>query len=236
VTGRGRVGTVTRTWPAEGEFADHLREPRRDVVRERADGDDRFVQDHGPFSSYARTLTPSADGAELVENTSYRFGLPWFGWLFALPLRWAIARRRHGPGGRAPRRKPWAPPRPERTPWWAPPDVLTPRQLTVIGLLAAASMSSAFINTLFTQTVEFAADEFGVGDWGVGAGGAIVRAGIVLVLPIAVLADRTGRRRVIVAMSWAAPIVAAAGALAPTTSSLPSSPRRRCRATRARTP
>ena len=36
----------------------------------------------------------------------------------------------------------------------------------VLGLLAAASMSSAFANTLFTQTVNFAADDFGVGDTG----------------------------------------------------------------------
>ena len=50
------------------------------------------------------------------------------------------------------------------TPWWAPPDRLDPRALTVLGLLAAASMSSAFVNTLFTQTVNFAADDFGVSD------------------------------------------------------------------------
>ena len=77
-------------------------------------------------------------------------------------------------------------------------------------------MASAFINTLFTQTVEFAADDFGVSDSGIGVAGAVVRAGIVLVLPLAVLADRVGRRTVIVAVGFAAPVVAAAGAVAPT--------------------
>ena len=106
--------------------------------------------------------------------------------------------------------------RPTDTPAWAPPDRLTPRQLSVLGLLAASSMASAFINTLFTQTVEFAADDFGVGDSGIGIAGAVVRAGIVLVLPVAILADRAGRRGVIVVIGFAAPLVAAAGALAPT--------------------
>ena len=67
----------------------------------------------------------------------------------------AAARSPHGPHHRARRRA---------TPWWAPPDRLDPRTLTVLGLLAAASMSSAFVNTLFTQTVNFAADDFGVSD------------------------------------------------------------------------
>ncbi len=85
----------------------------------------------------------------------------------------------------------------------------------MLGLLAAASMSSAFVNTLFTQTVNFAADDFGVGDTGVGVAGSVVRAGIVLVLPVAVLADRVGRRRVVTAMAVAAPVVTAMGAFAP---------------------
>ena len=88
--------------------------------------------------------------------------------------------------------------------------------LLVLGLLAAASMSSAFVNTLFTQTVNFAADDFGVSDRGVGIAGSVVRAGIILVLPVAALADRAGRRRVVTAMAVAAPLVSAAGAIAPT--------------------
>ena len=85
----------------------------------------------------------------------------------------------------------------------------------MLGLLAAASMSSAFVNTLFTQTVNFAADDFGVSDTGVGVAGSLVRAGIILVLPVAVLADRVGRRRVVTAMAVAAPVVTAMGAFAP---------------------
>ena len=178
---------------------------------ERASHDGTFEQAAGPFTSYRRTITrePDDDGGRWRETTTYRWSLPWFAWVFALPVRWSIARRGAAPTHAAHHHA--AP-----TPWWAPPDRLDPRALMVLGLLAAASMSSAFVNTLFTQTVNFAADDFGVSDTGIGVGGAVVRVGIILVLPFAVLADRIGRRRVVTAMAVAAPLVTAAGALAPT--------------------
>lgn len=199
---------VTRTWPADAATVRHLLTPRDDIVGERVDGDGTFVQADGPFVDYVRAVRPVDDGSHIEERTSYRYDLPWFGWLVAVPLRWTIGRRGHDPSGGRPLT--------HRTPAWTPPDRLTARQLLVVGLLAASSMASAFINTLFTQTVSFAADDFGVGDTGVGVAGAVVRAGIVLVLPIAVLADRRGRRRVIVVLSVAAPLAAALGAIAPT--------------------
>ena len=208
MTGREHGWRVARSWPAGSTTAEHVRTPRDDIVRERADGDGRFVQESGPFLDYERVVSDGGDGTTIEERTTYRYRLPWFGWLFALPIRWTIARRGHDPASDRPPS--------HRTPAWAPPDRLTSRQLSILGLLAASSMASAFINTLFTQTVEFAADDFGVGDTGIGVAGAVVRAGIVVVLPLALLADRVGRRRVIVAVGFAAPLVAAAGALAPT--------------------
>jgi len=206
--GRGHVRTVERTWPDEPAVAAALALPRDDIVRERpGTAPLTFEQTEGPFLDYARRITPAAGGA-LRETTSYRWSLPWFAWLFTLPLRWTIGRRFAPPGRR---HHPHGAP----TPFWAPPDRLDPRQLRVLGLLAAASMSSAFVNTLFTQTVNFAADDYGITDTGVGVAGAVVRAGIVFVLPVAVLADRIGRRRVVTAMAVAAPLVTAAGAVAP---------------------
>ena len=76
-------------------------------------------------------------------------------------------------------------------------------------------MSAAFVNTLFTQTVNFAADDFGISDTGIGVAGAVVRAGILIALPAAVIADRIGRRRVIVAVAWLGPLLSLLGALAP---------------------
>ena len=81
-------------------------------------------------------------------------------------------------------------------------------------------MSAAFINTLFTQTVAFAAEEFNISKSGQGIGAAIVRLGIVICLPLVALADRRGRRPVMIAMAWAAPLVSALGAIAPSYSFL----------------
>jgi MFS family permease len=204
----GRVHTIVRTWPDTADVCATLARPRDDLVLERAVPGDAFEQADGPFTAYERRVEPAGDGT-LRETTTYRWSLPWFAWVFALPLRWTIARR-----GATPTR-----PHAEyttATPWWAPPDRLDPRALTVLGLLAAASMSAAFVNTLFTQTVNFAADDFGVTAGGVGIAGSAVRAGIVLVLPVAAIADKTGRRRMVTAMAVAAPLVTAAGAFAPT--------------------
>lgn len=204
---RGRTRTVTRDWPDDPGVVATLERPRDDLVLEVLDDDGSYRQATGPFTSYQRTLTVDRSRRAVRETTTFRYAIPWFAWVFALPVRWSLARRgtaptrRHGGGG---------------GPWWAPPDRLDPRTLSVLGLLAAASMSSAFVNTLFTQTVNFAADDFGVSASGVGVAGSVVRAGIVFVLPVAALADRAGRRRMVTAMAVGAPLVTAAGALAPT--------------------
>jgi MFS family permease len=207
--------TVTRRWPNDPAIRDRLLTERRDLVSERAatphadprsePGTDSttFEQDVGPFHVYRRTVTTTRDG--LVERTRYRLRIPWFGWLFALPV-WAHLSRRGSDLSSAPRTTP---------PWWAPPDRIDERQALVLGLLAAASMSSAFTNTLFTQTAQFAADDFGVGDFGFSVAGAVVRAGIIVAIPFAVLADRVGRQKIMRLVAWAAPIITAAGAIAP---------------------
>lgn len=203
--------TTTRRWPNDPEHRERILTPRRDLVDETEashaeDGTVRFGQAHGPFTSYLRTVhvpeppTEADDedsAGEIRETTEYHLRIPWFGWLFAWPTRQVLRRRLSHNG------------------WWHPPDQLDATQLLVIGLLAAASMSAAFVNTLFTQTAEFAAEDFGVGNTGIGVGGAVVRAGIVIALPAAVLADRIGRRRVIVVVAWLGPLLCLAGAMAP---------------------
>jgi MFS family permease len=93
--------------------------------------------------------------------------------------------------------------------------VATTGERRTLLLLALASLPFAFVNTLFTQTVSFAADDFSRTDADIGIGAAVVRWGVLIVPPLAMLADRIGRRRVVVAMLWLAPLVAALGAVAP---------------------
>ena len=186
---------MTRRWPRDGGTPDRLGEPRDDLVLEQRVDATTFDQLEGPFAAYRRTLDIGDE--HVVERTRYQLTVPWFGWLFRPAVRGVLSRRLSAQG------------------WWAPPDRLDATQVLVLGLLAAASMSAAFVNTLFTQTVNFAADDFGVGDTGIGIAGAIVRAGILLALPAAVLADRLGRRRLIVWTAWLGPSLSLLGAIAP---------------------
>jgi len=92
---------------------------------------------------------------------------------------------------------------------------LTPRDRWLLSLLALGSLPAAFVNTVFTQTVAYSAEEFGIDNTGQGLGAAVVRWGIFLALPFVALADRHGRRRMIVLLAWLAPTISALGALAP---------------------
>jgi MFS family permease len=194
-----RDRTLVQVWPAGSEEAQVALDPRGDIVSERHVGDGQFEQQHGPFRRYRREVTVDADGT-VRSTTTYDLAVPWFGWLFAWPIRGAL-RHRRAPG--------------EPSPWWSPPDQLTERQVRTLALLATAAAAAAFANTLFTQTATFAADSFGVSDRGLGHGGAVVRLGVVIALPFAFVADRWGRRRTIVLLAWLTPVCCAVGAFAP---------------------
>jgi MFS family permease len=196
-----RERTLQQSWPADSPEAQHALTTRDDLVGEVVASNDgrsaTFSQGEGPFTSYQRSIVTTA--TTVNQTIRYRIVIPWFGWLFALPLRSTL--RHRPPDG--------------SKPWWSPPDRLTPRHVATLGLLAAASMSAAFTNTLFTQTASFAADSFGIDERGQGLGGVMVRLGVVIAIPLAILADRRGRRQVIVITAWLAPLWCMLGAIAP---------------------
>jgi MFS family permease len=193
------MGRIVQRFERGDPTIDLLTTPRDDFVSESPAGDGVFTLQHGPFRSYRRRLVVDGEGSA-TQTIEYTLAVPWFAFLFVWPVRRAL---RQPTGGKA-------------QPWWAPPDRLGARQANVLGLLAAASLIIGYVNTLFTQTVGFAADEFGVDNTTKGVAGAVVRAGIVFTLPIVFLADRVGRRRMIIFAATAAPLVAALGALSPT--------------------
>lgn len=189
---------IRHVWVLGSAEAEQARLPRNDLIAERVDGDGAFIQDDGPFCEYRRSVADTTEG--VVDTTTYRLDVPWFGWLFGpLMHRWLKRRRLAS----------------EPHPFWAPPDRITPRQVHLLGLLAAASLSAAFVNTIFSQTANFAADEFGISSRGQSLGGVFVRLGVVFALPLAVMADRVGRRKMIVLAAWLSPLCTALGALAP---------------------
>ena len=203
VVRRGRAAEMVRELAAR-------REPRSDIVAERAAGDDRFEAEGGPFGHYERrlSLTELSPGGpdnehdgeqwELAETTSYRLAVPVWAWLFHYPVKWALLRRRDAYGY-----------------WWAPPDRIDARAATVLGLLCTVQLVDGYLGTVLTQTVTFAADEFGHGNTAQGVVLAVVRAGVLLALATVALADRYGRRRLLLASGVASCVVTAVGALSP---------------------
>ena len=182
------------------------REPRCDIVAERAVGEDRFEAEYGPFRHYERQLSMRAaepDGAdeeawELVETTTYRLAVPVWAWLFHFPVKHALRHRQDGYGY-----------------WWAPPDRIDARAATVLGLLCTVQVLDGYLGTVLSQTLTFAADEFGHGNTAQGIVLAVVRVGVLVALASVALADRHGRRRLLLATGVASCVVTALGALSP---------------------
>ena len=185
------------------------RAPRTDIVAERAEGrsdgtrgDDLYAAVGGPFRSYERRVAARPAGAgrwELTETTDYRLAAPGWGWLFHFPIKRAIRRRQA-----------------DYRYWWAPPDRLDPRPATVLALLCTVQIIDGYLGTVLTQTLTFAADEMGHGNTAQGIVLAVVRAGVLLALVTVALADRHGRRRLLLAAGTGSCLATAAGAASPT--------------------
>ena len=174
---------LTRAVPDDA--VGRARQPRDDVVVEVADGADRFRAATGPVRqvrAHARTRTPTAASSEQIDYRLAPDGV-------AVPVRRALPQ---GPpvapglarGGR--RRRP-----PDR------------HAATALGSLCALAVVFSYIGTLLSQTITFAADEFEATKTQQGATLAAVRIGILGALALTALADRRGRRRVLLVCATA---------------------------------
>jgi MFS family permease len=194
------VARVVTTRIVDREGAAASLEPRDGLVVERPAGPGRFEAAEGPVRSYLRRVDAEsrADGRlRVTETIEFELAIPYFGFLFALPFRWALARDR-------------------RRPWWAPPDRVDARGATALGVLAVLAVIGGYLTTLLTTTIAFAAREFGSSAGAQGVAGFAVRfAGVIAVVGVLWAADRVGRRRVILACVGLGCILTAAGALAP---------------------
>src|SRR5205823_1922893 len=104
---------------------------------------------------------------------------------------------------------------PSRWPWWHPPQRMDARAATVLGTLGIVAIIFGYLNTVFSQTIAFAADEFGSSNSAQCVAGAAVRFGGLLALLLVALADRRGRRRVLMlTAAWGCALTAVC-ALAP---------------------
>jgi MFS family permease len=193
------VTVLTRSIPPDDRAAlEAARRPRDDVVVEALDGPCRFRAQVGPFRRYERTLHTDVGGTT-TETIDYRmaplvYQLP-FGWLY----RWALGRT-------------W---RTGARPFWAPPQTIDARSATALGGLCTLAVVLGYVGSLLTQTITFAADELDASKAAQGATLAAVRIGVLGAIVLTALADRRGRRVVLLASTTAACVLCTVGALAP---------------------
>ena len=186
---------ITRTLRAD-ELV-RARRPRRDVVVEVDHGDGHYTARSGPFTDYERRLSEGHDG--VTETTRYQLAPMAWPFLFARLYRLALLR-----------------PRPDGSPpWWSPPEPPDARATTSLGSLCALAVVFGYIGTLLTQTITFAADELDASKTEQGAILSLVRIGVLGALVLTALADRRGRRRLLVICAAAGCVIAALSGLAP---------------------
>ncbi|HET7488023.1 MAG TPA: MFS transporter [Acidimicrobiales bacterium] len=203
---RGRRPAPLRRVVTEGEVDDAglalVLAPRHGIVLEEADGPGAYVSAAGLLGDYRRTVAAEAagEGRHRVRQTvEYRLDLPLWGLLFRWPLRRTMGRLGGAHG----------------VPWWAPPDRLDARSASMLGALCSLSVVVGYLGTVLTQTITFAAKEFGAGTGAQGVALAAVRADVVVALVLVSMADKRGRRRVLLLSSAAGCLLTATGALAP---------------------
>jgi MFS family permease len=146
------------------------------------------------------SVTASADGSSLVLTGGYEDSVPYFGWVFGPLNRSAIRAHLHriaetldaAAAGREP------PPEPKR-PWWAPPVPMTASQIQMIATISIILAFVEYGQALLTQTVDYLATTYDATNAQLGVVTAVTRVGNLIVLVGGLLADRLGRRRLLLA-------------------------------------
>jgi predicted MFS family arabinose efflux permease len=167
-----------------------------------------------PVHLSARNLPVAADGVLRLRDgrhrVSYRLPIPYFGFLWA---PWVARRAREIERAAAA-----GEPLPRDTPWWAPPETLSARASEALAALCLITMLWSYGGgtlSLLSLTLPYAADAYSVDNSGLATGLAVVRAGVLLALLLGPLADRFGRRRLVIGAASAHCVLAAALGLAP---------------------
>lgn len=142
----------------------------------------------------ARVAT-DGDGTRVELETQYELRLPYFGWLFRPLVRYATRRTlAHVADVIEARALGRAEPPPPGRPVWLTRDTITSRQAATIASIAAVLLVAGFGGGLFTQTVDFVAKSFRASDADLGVALALTRIGTLVGVTGAALADRRGRR------------------------------------------
>ena len=176
--------------------------PKDGVVLERETGPGIYDAAGGPFETYRRTLTVTAndDGTSSVEQVvEFTLALLRFSWIVT-PLFRSHLRKLEEPA---------------KPPWWAPVDRIDPAAARSLGSLGSVAVIIGYVLTLLPQTITFAAEQFHADKSAQGVALAATRADIVFVVLLVALADRRGRQRLLLVATGGSAVLSFAGAFAP---------------------
>ena len=181
------------------------RRPLDQLVEERAVDENTFEAVEGPVSEYRRVLevSPAGDGTgrhSVTETVFFRIAVPIWHPLFTALFKKAYRDRQPEQG---------------ELPFWAPPQRFNARSSTILAVLCTLSLLAGYLGTLITQTMTFSADEFGASRTEQSMTLAAVRVGVLGALLITAIADRRGRRKLLLLSGLCSVSFAAAGAFTP---------------------
>ena len=162
-----------------------------------------FAQGAGPLAAYRRTVevAPGAGGLVAVrQEVEFAVGLPWWSWLLAPILRAHMGRAR---------------PAEEKLPWWGPPRRVERRSAVVLATLAALVAVQGFVAGVLPETLTYASSQMHAGTFAQGAIFAAVELSALPALGALAIADRRGRRSVLLWATGGAVLSSEVGALVP---------------------
>ncbi len=159
------------------------------------------------------TVRAEGDGSRVELRGRVETRVPYFDWFFGPVLR--LRRRRVLKHCAAVLGAEGDDVRPLRTSYFLPPVAFDAEQITLLASACALGALASFGSALFGQNANSVADAFGSHDATLGTSLAITRAGVLVALVVAALADRFGRRTVVAIGFGGVCIANAATALAP---------------------
>jgi MFS family permease len=198
---------VTLHHPADAATAERLLAARddtvvREVVASSADDVTTFEAVDGPFTRWCREVR--VDEGAITEEIDFRFALPIWSVVFTPLLRREL---RRGVGR----------PRVEGSAWWSPPDRLDQRAARSLAATCTLAVIGGYIGGLLATTLTFVADDLGGGLRAQSVVLAVARIGALGTVAGMAVADRRGRKPVIIwsylFAATAAVVIAAAPSL-----------------------
>ncbi len=195
------------------------------AVREALSSNSVLASSEQPFpavpfagTTIVATVAPSEDGVGSMLHLEARghYDVPFFRWFVELQawlaaraeLEYLVDRVRATLLGADP------PPHPRRSPI-VPPVAFTAEQASRVAALAVVAVFANFCGALLTQNGDAVTTTFDESDQALGLALAIARAGVLVSLVVLALADRLGRRRLILASLAGACAANALAGLAP---------------------